>query len=246
MTIPEYSVGNKFESATWVVSISIVLIWLFLVPSLWYYPYKFWIYREHKCIDKRYPQLTIAMTFSIFIFIGFERPFLMIIAFEIYNAAWFRFIQLFLYVCSLHSIFYIALLRFWLTYFDLQYFKTVSTNEWKQLINSEGKYDNFFIVQKSKYGNLRYLLRYWIPWLSVSIIISTICFIFGGSAGLLIDICMLLIPIIVTLIIWKKTPDFVDLFRIRGMIVSICIIYFCLQQKIIVLELLLLGLLSSV
>ena len=214
--IPGYSVGTKIDNIQWVVFGAIVLIWLVFVPTMWYYPYKFWIYRKYKCINKRYPYLTIAMTFWIFVFIAFERPLLMIVAFEIYNEPWIRLIVLVLYVCCLHSIFYIGLLRFWLTYFDLQYFKTVSTNEWKQLINSTGQYDNFFIVQKSKYGNLRYLLRYWIPWLFTSIILSIVCFLFVGKFAALVDITMLLIPIVLTVIIWKRTPDFVDLFRIRG------------------------------
>lgn len=80
---------------------------------------------------KRYPSIIAGMTWLLIIFIGFERSIYPLSATNFFNPLWFRASYLVIFCICIHFVVYLALLKYWMTFYDIGNARALAQNQWK-------------------------------------------------------------------------------------------------------------------
>ena len=166
--------GYELEGNTVTTTIALVLTAisvLIYIPLCLYFIYPFFRARNDIILTKRYIKLSILAAMFAFIEVV-AQTLCAIFTFKVVtvpdsndNAT--QLISITQLVLNALIIFAgncficVMFVRFWLVYYDINYNILMATDKWKSIIDVTYNTDNnFFIQNKSKWGNQRYLMRF--------------------------------------------------------------------------------------
>eukprot|EP01084_Bolivina_argentea_P103357 185139_1 len=133
---------------------------------------------------------------------------------------------IFTYPVFLYGILYALLWRFWIIRYDIQMVRASMNQKWRSIINEEYIEQNWYLSNKAKWGNSRFIASYIIAPLylfciAVSLIIrfqiyrpsspTSTAFIHFWA----IDMTFSMVPYCIIVYVWIKTPSFNDTFWIH-------------------------------
>lgn len=145
------------------------------IPIVLYYIKIYYDNRHNIVLEKRYANINLIFTSFLSCLIvsammypgGYTNIYPEIIA------------EKFFYVMTMcgYGIIYTLFVRLWMYYFDIQYDKNVYESEWNDLLNNFNNNStavsttmNFFALNKSTFGNLKYIYKYFLViWLVSSL-----------------------------------------------------------------------------
>ena len=215
----------KVGTCVGISSVSVLILGPFLVYSTRQYNK----YKETLILRKRHPNLVICNSILMIATLLIRVP--LILWLEAFknnlNDTIFSIgiaIEAFLYSSLSHGMAYANFCRYWFVYyeFSLEY---LSENQiWKKIINPINV-DNWFLIHKSDYGNLRWFIAHLILPIFCPIAIIDSVLIVGSKLYqippfqlfMLIDGAFFFTPLIGLILLWKKTPDFHDNVLISGL-----------------------------
>lgn len=121
-----------------------------------------------------------------------------------------------------HGILYLMFLRFWLMYFDVQYTISTLDKEWVIHLDPNISKKDWYFNNIEKYGNYKWLIPrlsilYFIS-ISISITINVLILHKNNIIPYyfyIINIILNLIPILINMYIYTKTPTFYDHYYMR-------------------------------
>ena len=201
---------------------------------------KYYQYRNHLILKKHYSQINL-----FWVFISFST----MCCIQILIALWSNLIivkdlneiQPYFSVPVCLFSFYISVLFLWrsyMNYYGIKYANSIDADQWKQLISNEKSTNNWFIINKHKYGNY----KYWQKYVLISFIVFTSIIVFlrflflhndrlRWSSILGILVIGTIIAVILIGIIYCKTPYYGDIFyihhEIKYLVVDWCVGIVC-------------------
>lgn len=209
----------------------IALIWMIfnyiiLCPIMIYSAYKFCSnIREYESLKKyRNKPLVCCLNIMMLFTLLCERPYAnAVIIWQIIEINW---IYYFVFSISWWSAFFLFFVKVFHLYYKQKYNIAIADLIWKKEINPDEANNNWFIVNKSSYGDPIYMIKIVsIPFL-ISVFINTlISYIY--KEGLILDFTQYIIaslPILASFIIFYKSKNLSDIYKIRNEIFIQCII----------------------
>eukprot|EP01083_Nonionella_stella_P172208 590232_1 len=134
-----------------------IIIHFVFLPYDVYWLHRFWQNRDALIISKRHPKLLASALILIWIWIiGYYT--LVALVIEGYCDRWtINTINIFVVHPFLFAEIALNTTRYWLIFYAITYNYYVKTNKWRNVINPTTYSSNWFINNKDKYGNFRYL-----------------------------------------------------------------------------------------
>ena len=193
-------------------------------------------------IQKRYSKITnITVAFSIFMILIVFTFKSGIILFETEMTEQTNNILLICFtslkIICFHAILYLMVLRFWLMFFDVQWTIATLDKEWTVFLDPNVAKKNWYFSNLETYGNWQWLLPRLILFYLISISISitmNVCILlqYINIGFYAINMLLILIPIVINIVIYTKTPTFYDHYYMRDemkAINNVFILYLIMQ-----------------
>lgn len=218
LNVPQFNGYCTFGTCQYIALSIALFLWFCMLPLLVYNVSKYIRLRKHPCIRKRHPSLVLSIYFVSLALVGMERPSYLLTATKLYNAHWLRAFHLFVFVAACQSTVWLLLLKYWLTYFDLSYANSLRDNQWKLIIQeASGDIKSFFISNHVTLGNAKFLLKFiFVPFISIMTLIIYTLFFQSIQIGNYTNMGILLIGVLLICVVWNKTPEYNDVFKIRS------------------------------
>ena len=202
-----------------IISVEVVIgLYAVAIPILLWYTRKYKKYRNVACIKARRPNITFYA--ELLIIAMFCNRIVYCCNAIYYDAKWLRVIFGLTYPIVNHAILWLFSIKYWLLYYDIQFILFSEGNQWKSHINPNNVtyQTNWYILNKKTLGNENYLIKNFVS-IAVSvptIIIPLSTFItYTSPYDIFVDLFFMIIPLILIIIIWHKTPKYLDYFRVR-------------------------------
>eukprot|EP01084_Bolivina_argentea_P011741 21971_1 len=191
-----------------------------------YYLHEYYKHRRDATLQKRHYPLVISINILSLILLTIQMPIIQLsdistsiignhldqMPIFIYDL-FLGYIVIFVF----YGIIYLMVIRLWLIHYSIKWAVASKTIDVLKYINDESPQNNWYIINKQKYGRFKTVLKLFsIPYLLSCFIM---CIVYGVTGGYYVEFeiinpIILLTPIIVAAIIWNKTPVFNDFFRI--------------------------------
>ena len=201
--------------------ITIILFWVVYTPISIYFLYQFNLHRNKQTLKKRYCIITIIeciIIILVFIFNGFT-PVADILRDE--RGLIIRQTTFYFAIFLEHCVIWCWIWRFWMIFYDIRWMLACQQSQWQSIIDTNGK-QNWFIINKSRYGNKSYVFKIlFIVCILCGFIGTLLRFIFDGEGGFRDEIgeatnyVFQLIGYIILLFITFKIPKFDDHIYVR-------------------------------
>eukprot|EP01083_Nonionella_stella_P039946 108641_1 len=229
------------EIITRIFSILCCSICLLFATLTVYYGYHFYQERSNPIIRKRYS--TIVFIINIFglplLLIAYPSVYVSSITKEPYDDYALPWAIVYPY-CGYGLTLFTAL-RFYLINYDVQFLHASKNLQWKTYITTDKhtlEKDNYYVQHKNTLGNSRHMIkRCLITVIILGIIYTTLKIlqhtVSDGSEGLYqlatlaMDFLFYMIPLLITVIMWCKTPPFQDTILVQQEMKVIAILYCC-------------------
>ena len=205
--------------------ICVGIIHLIILPISFYWIYQFWQTRDALIIKKRLPSLVVIPSISLYIYFLLACINIMIrreIDLPDEIDYWLHFIGDLAYEPLWWIYITIHACRFWLIFYMIKYNSAVLNNKWQSIIDPKTAQKNWYLENKDKWGNWKYI-RYWvigyciIAWICTNLIHVTAKIrdayaeeAFRSSGELSASIFSFIIPIMFDMTILCKIPKFDD------------------------------------
>lgn len=141
---------------------SILLLFIMYSLILPFFIYSLYIYKtkkRHKVYFTKRKQLLIEIVIAFSISgIFIENHILIYFHIFHYQSSLLSIILHYLNIATLIGLFFILLIRLYAIYFQSQYNEAIISQKWKEHVNEE--HEDFFIANRHKYGNDKYLSKF--------------------------------------------------------------------------------------
>ena len=203
----------------------IIFNYLILCPTMMYSAYLFCKVDPDESLKKyRNKKLVCCLNIMMLFTLLLERPYAnAVIIWKIIKINW---IYYFVFSVSWWSAFFLLFVKVFHLYYNQKYNIAIADLAWKMELNPNDANNNWFIINKNKYGDPIYMIKLVsIPFI-ISVLLNTVLSYIVGE-GLILDFAQLIIasiPIIASFIIFYKSKDISDIYKIRNEIFIQCII----------------------
>eukprot|EP01084_Bolivina_argentea_P281532 481708_1 len=205
-----------------------MICWICLTPVLCYWTYRFSKYKNNLIVQKRHQKIAILIAiFSIFV-VCVERPLYLLrytlnaetIKVTDTNIPTFTLIIYYIQEVLGDTIIpnaWLLTLRYWLIHFNVKWTKNTIDSKWKIHLNADQVKKNWYLKNKSTYGNLSWILKRLMIIISILISIHLtmeILFPKGFVFATLVSFLLIITPMIIPYILYIKMRKFQDKFYI--------------------------------
>eukprot|EP01083_Nonionella_stella_P039948 108645_1 len=229
------------QTITRTFSILCCTICLLFATLTVYYGYHFYQQKGNLIIRKRYSNIVFIINIcalplhliaypSIYLPSIFDHPY------DDHAIPW-----AFVYPYCGYGLTLFTALRFYLIYYDVQFLHASKNLQWKKYITTDKntlEKDNYYVQNKNTLGNSRHMIkRCLITVVILGIIYTSLSIrqhtVTDGSEGIYhlatmgMDLCFYMIPLLITVILWCKTPPFQDTILVQQEMKVIAILYCC-------------------
>ena len=138
--------------------------------------------------------------------------------------------EAFLYTFLSQGVFYFNLLRFWIVYYNCKLEDSTQNDSWRKII-SPVNVSNWYLLNKSKYGNriwvMKRLVAVYVGLSSADAILLSLSKLMPNIITfehfVIVDSIIYFAPMVIAIVIWRKTPQFKDNVLIHGKLTLIYI-----------------------
>ena len=206
----------------------LIIVVVFYIPLCIYGIYKYFVRRNDLILRKHFSYLNLVWASISFATMCSLQVIISIWTNVLTIGNLYLISQTFGYI-NIILIFYVTVLFLWrcyMNFYSIQYSNSIDTDHWKQLISNKSSTNNWFILHKSTYGNIKYWQKYVIlVCVAFTSIIIIMRLIFNGRdeatsraralfaimfVSFCVSICVVLIGIL-----YCKTPYYGDIFFIH-------------------------------
>eukprot|EP01084_Bolivina_argentea_P215199 365331_1 len=151
----------EFEQTRIIVWTSICLFWFIITPIFTYYLYIFYLHRNHMQLKKRDYHTVLCGGLFCFIFWILERPLGLIWSSLIWGESLLlTIIHYIIFPFTIYGLLWSFCWRYWLVYYKIQLASaTYSNNKWKSIININNEQIDWYLLNKSTYGNIKWTFK---------------------------------------------------------------------------------------
>eukprot|EP01084_Bolivina_argentea_P234411 394655_1 len=231
---------------------TVIQIWVVMTAITWilgiiqiYGYYLFKSMQKLLIVQKRYPKLVIAESIMVILLLFIVFPLWMNTVFGIlfvdnkflFHLGWI------LLPPGMHFICNVEACRLWLISYDLHYAHSSKHNEWKSQIDNSSEQENWYLHNRNKWGNKRYVIYRVLIYYIFAATVPLILFysVFGFEQlfyGQMIDGMFYAVPISIVLYTFYKCPKTKDNFlfhyefKVTTIIWISCLILYFINQII--------------
>eukprot|EP01084_Bolivina_argentea_P229009 386633_1 len=213
------------------------------LPLGLYSMYRYYMYRNHLILKKHYSEINLYMVTSSLLCLCFQQLFVLFVG-KIFAEKY----QVYATIPSLTFAFVTSILFAWrcyMNYYCIKYSNAIDSDEWKQLINPLTTTNNWFILNKSTYGNYKYFYKHILIaccfYISLIVVLRLIFSSEDHETVRLRWLTLMSIPALFTFIvisfigyIYCKTPKYGDIFYIHSELkYMITVFLVCISSMIV-------------
>eukprot|EP01083_Nonionella_stella_P034977 95609_1 len=201
--------------------VELFFIWLIIAPLILYHTVQYYKSRNRPQITKRHTSLVIAMSIFILVYTTAGRTVSLCRTLELHliNRDVTVWIDTIFYIVGCYSIIHIILWRILMLNFRIRYTMIIEKGAWMRHINTKSaEKGNWYATHRSTRGNLKWMLRWFIPILCLQFVICLMTSSAVDLVGRIVyhaTIALLTLLLIIAIwIVYCKTPRYMDVFRL--------------------------------
>ena len=201
-----------------IIAASVISILLGILSAFYIYQFRWLALKHTPFIAKRHPKLVQIGCCYLMIVLFIERPLSAFSRIDGYSSIELQWVWWSIHVVSSQGWLLCAVTRIFITWLDVSFNKARAKNSWVKYIDefSECKHESFIVEHHKSLGNLTKLA----PLLMTANVLTiatilTLSYI-EPALGYSVNTVCVAFQFVVTLTFWCKTPQFMDLFHIRG------------------------------